>query len=179
MIAFFLLCITFFELNGASAYIDAVFTKQHYKGIFFSEADFKIQSIVQVKAKGKPLEKLNFYFKQHTDTEELEFLVVWYDVPFSKITRLRGKHISNSDLRILFRAAKADEESESGNGLIGDVYCNIFALSGLSFTFDEKDLQKKIRNLAQRIRAGAYENSLAFTNGQNEHNNKVIKNKQL
>ena len=50
------------------------------------------------------------------DTEEIEFLVVWYDVPFSNITRLRGKHISNSDLRILFRAAKADEESESGKG---------------------------------------------------------------
>ena len=57
MIIFFLLFITFFELNGASAYTDAVFTKQHYNGIFFPEADFKIQSIVQVKAKGGHLTK--------------------------------------------------------------------------------------------------------------------------
>ncbi len=176
MIIFFLLFITFFELNGAIAYTDAVFTKQHYNGIFFPEADFKVQSIVQVKAKGEPLEKLNFYFKQHVDTEEIEFLVVWYDVPFSNITRLRGKHISNSDLRILFRAAKADEESESGKGLISDVYCNTFALSDLSFTFGEKKLQEKIRSLAQRIRAGAYEKLLAFTDDLNGQN-KVIKNK--
>jgi hypothetical protein len=168
MIFFFLLCVAFFELNCASAYTDAVFTKQHYNGIFFPEADFKIQSIVQVKAKGGHLEKLKFYFKQHADSEELEFLVVWYDAPFSKITRLRGKHISNSDLRILFRAAKVDEESESGHGLISDVYCNTFALSGLAFTFGEKDLQKKITDLAQRIRAGAYENLLAFADSLNE-----------
>jgi hypothetical protein len=71
-------------------------------------------------------------------------------------------------LRILFRAAKVDEESESGHGLISDVYCNTFALSGLAFTFGEKYLQKKIIDLAQRIRAGAYENLLAFADSLNE-----------
>ena len=155
-------------MNCASAYADAVFTKYHYEGIFFPEADFKIQSIVQVKAKGEHLEKLKFYFKQHAGSEELEFLVVSYDAPFSQTTRLRGKHICNSDLRILFRAAKVDEESESGHGLISDVYCNTFALSGLAFTFGEKDLQKKITDLAQRIRAGAYENLLVFADSLNE-----------
>ena len=70
-------------------------------------------------------------------------------------------------MRILFRAAKVDEESESGHGLISDVYCNTFALSGLAFTFGEKDL-KKIIDLAQRIRAGAYENLLAFADSLNE-----------
>ena len=79
-------------------------------------------------------------------------------------------------MRILFRAAKADEESESGKGLISDVYCNTFALSDLSFTFGEEKLQEKIRSLAQRIRASAYKKLLAFTDGLNGHN-KVIKNK--
>jgi hypothetical protein len=56
------------------------------------------------------------------------------------------------------------------------VYCNTFALSDLSFTFGEKKLQEKIRSLAQRIRAGAYEKLLAFTDDLNGQN-KVIKNK--
>lgn len=160
---FLFFCILFFELCGVEEE-GALLKRQLYKESFFpnKEEKFKIVVSTKVKAKKGPLENVKCYYKENFDSKELEFLVVWENFPFSTVSHLKERRISNSSLRILFRTAQKDEESESGSGLISGTYCDTFALSGLSFTFGDDNLKEKLKDLYFRIRAGNYEDYLAF-----------------
>lgn len=78
------------------------------------------------------------------------------------MTRVKGTHITDTALRLLFHTVCIDSDSETGRGLVSDVYSGMFAFSGLSFAFDDLDLEEKLKDLSRRIKAGEYEKVMEF-----------------
>lgn len=157
-----ILLLMFSELVDA-ALDDVVFTEsKDNRGYFSPENGFKcFLAGTQVWANGS-LKKIRFYFKEDADEEKMESLVVWEDAQLYEVGRLKGKYISNQDIRILFHAARRDPESEGGHALISDIYSNAFALHGLSFIYGESKLNKKLFDLSNRIRAANCNDFLRF-----------------
>jgi len=147
-----------------SAADDAVFTEYDKRGYFLPDRGYKCflaGTHVQV---GGILEKLRGYFKEHVNEGKIELLIVWEDGELYKVGSLKGRYISNRDIRILLHVAKKDPESESGHALISDVCCNTFVLHGLSFAYGATN-DSELFDLSKRIRTADYNDFLEFKEG--------------
>lgn len=149
------------ELIGAEN-SKAAFPEVDHRGWFSPDSGFQYLARIKIKAKEGPLKTLRSYYRENKDLREIEFCVVWEDAELYTIGKLKGRNISNQEIRMLFHVAKRDPEGEGKHSLISDIYSNTIALYGLSFTYGDPALKEKLATLSQRIAAGDYCEFLKF-----------------